>query len=242
MDEAVDSNAILLPHQWYLDQGFIRAAPLFQSSNTFEMKLTLLSFFLSFCGFVTAQTLSSCAEACVSQAAQQDGCVTFTNITCVCTNAQFQQDARTCLTAECTAADLTELEGLEASLCGASGLSASGTATNTAVFSASGISAGSGTSLSIPATSSGASSGSASGASSSSASGASSGSASSGSATTSAGSTTGPGIVSTSASGSGTATAGGSSSAASATKSSSAQKIEISLGVAFAGLLVGLLG
>ncbi|KAH7872774.1 uncharacterized protein C8R40DRAFT_418637 [Lentinula edodes] len=86
------------------------------------MKLTV-SFMLSlsFCaGLAVAQILSQCATACVSQAAVKDGCVSFTNITCVCTSAQFQQDALSCLTAECSSSDLTTLEGLQAQECGAS--------------------------------------------------------------------------------------------------------------------------
>ncbi|KAJ3992046.1 hypothetical protein F5050DRAFT_1021510 [Lentinula boryana] len=104
-------------------------------------------------GLAVAQTLSQCATACVSQAAVKDGCVSFTNLTCVCTSAQFQQDALSCLTAECSSSDLTTLEGLQAQECGAMQLSATGTPSDTATFTASGISSGSGTSLSISSTS-----------------------------------------------------------------------------------------
>ncbi|KAJ3802170.1 hypothetical protein GGU11DRAFT_74271 [Lentinula aff. detonsa] len=104
-------------------------------------------------GLAVAQVLSQCATACVSQAAVKDGCVSFTNLTCVCTSAQFQQDALSCLTAECSSSDLTTLEGLQAQECGAMQLSATGTPSDTATFTASGISSGSGTSLSISSTS-----------------------------------------------------------------------------------------
>ncbi|KAJ3842827.1 hypothetical protein F5878DRAFT_354065 [Lentinula raphanica] len=71
-----------------------------------------------------------------------------TNLTCVCTSAQFQQDARSCLTAECSSPDLTTLEGLQAQECGAMQLSATRTPSDTATFTASGISSGRGASTS----------------------------------------------------------------------------------------------
>ncbi|KAJ3983200.1 hypothetical protein F5890DRAFT_235012 [Lentinula detonsa] len=158
-------------------------------------------------GLAVAQVLSQCATACVSQAAVKDGCVSF---------AQFQQDALSCLTAECSSSDLTTLEGLQAQECGAMQLSATGTPSDTATFTASGISSGSGTSLSIPSTS-GATSATVSG---------------SGSASTSSGSGT---IVPPPSSVISSATSAASSAASSAsspsTTGNNAQNVQIPLGM-----------
>jgi len=125
---------------------------IFHTNNSQNMKLTTLLYLSSFfVGYATSQTLSQCALACVSQAAVQDGCGSFTNTTCVCTNAQFQEDALTCLTDLCPS-DLASLQALQAQECEASGLSATGTPTNTEPFTATGVSSGTGTSLSIPST------------------------------------------------------------------------------------------
>ncbi|KAJ3749648.1 hypothetical protein DFH05DRAFT_700658 [Lentinula detonsa] len=176
-------------------------------------------------GLAVAQVLSQCATACVSQAAVKDGCVSFTNLTCVCTSAQFQQDALSCLTAECSSSDLTTLEGLQAQECGAMQLSATGTPSDTATFTASGISSGSGTSLSIPSTS-GATSATVSG---------------SGSASTSSGSGT---IVPPPSSVISSATSAASSAASSAsspsTTGNNAQNVQIPLGMSFVALFAAL--
>ncbi|KAF5381142.1 hypothetical protein D9757_009436 [Collybiopsis confluens] len=180
---------------------------------------------------VAAQNLSPCATACVGQAATADGCTGITDINCVCTNAQFQQDALSCLTDECTPDDLSALVALQTAVCDGAGLSATGSATNTAPFSASDVSSGTGTSLSIPT----------SGAASSSASGSASGSASSSTSVSSSGSaaTSGATTVSTPASvsipvsspaGSSTPATGATTTASSpagTTSSSAAQNLQI---------------
>ncbi|KAF9067491.1 hypothetical protein BDP27DRAFT_1176252, partial [Rhodocollybia butyracea] len=66
--------------------------------------------------------LSACATACLTQAAEQDGCGSFTNVTCACTNAQFQADVVSCISAECPISDLSDVEGLQTAECGSSRL------------------------------------------------------------------------------------------------------------------------
>ncbi|KAJ6603341.1 hypothetical protein DFH09DRAFT_1124215 [Mycena vulgaris] len=65
-------------------------------------------------------SLSPCALGCINAAAANSSCGTFGNITCLCTDANFQFKAASCLTAECKAADRTAALGLQASQCGAS--------------------------------------------------------------------------------------------------------------------------
>ncbi|KIK69433.1 hypothetical protein GYMLUDRAFT_1002773 [Collybiopsis luxurians FD-317 M1] len=196
------------------------------------MKFSIVSVCLglSAVGLVAAQQLSSCATACVSQAAEKDGCGSFTNITCVCTNAQFQADALSCLTAECSASDLTTLQGLQATECGAAQLSATGSVTDTSVFSATGVSSGTGTSLSIP------SSGAASSGASSSGSGSTTGSASGTSSAAASGSGT-----ATTASGSGGATTAAATSPAATTSTGAAQNLQVPFGLGLIALVAGLL-
>ncbi|KAJ4490930.1 hypothetical protein J3R30DRAFT_156944 [Lentinula aciculospora] len=184
------------------------------------MRLAIFSILsLGLCVSLTvAQSLSQCATACISQAAAKDGCVSFTNLTCVCKSAQFQQDARSCLTAECSSSDLTTLEGLQAQECGALQLSATGTPSDTATFTASGISSGSGTSVSVSSTTV---------------------STVSGSASTSGSGTIVPPPSSVISSAVSTASSTGSSATSSAT-SNSAQNLQIPLGMSFVALLMAL--
>ncbi|KAJ7467653.1 hypothetical protein FB451DRAFT_1401642 [Mycena latifolia] len=69
--------------------------------------------------------LSPSAAVCITDAAANSTCANFGNLTCVCTNADFQQKAMTCLAAECQAAEAGAALGLQQSQCGAQSLSAS---------------------------------------------------------------------------------------------------------------------
>ncbi|KAJ7467659.1 hypothetical protein FB451DRAFT_1560789 [Mycena latifolia] len=81
-----------------------------------------------------AAGLSACATVCITDAAANSTCGNFGNLTCVCTNADFQQKAQTCLTAECQASEVGAALGLQQSQCGAESLSASTKPTATAPF------------------------------------------------------------------------------------------------------------
>jgi hypothetical protein len=54
-------------------------------------------------------SLSPCLIQCVLSAAKQNGCggpeLADLNVTCLCTNVQFQADVTLCLTQHCTTAD-----------------------------------------------------------------------------------------------------------------------------------------
>ncbi|KAF8231420.1 hypothetical protein L208DRAFT_1398868 [Tricholoma matsutake] len=63
--------------------------------------------------------LSSCLISCVSAAAANSPCTTFSNVTCVCTSAVFQQLSSQCLNQNCTQADATQAVALQKSQCGA---------------------------------------------------------------------------------------------------------------------------
>ncbi|KAJ7467650.1 hypothetical protein FB451DRAFT_1401639 [Mycena latifolia] len=56
------------------------------------------------------------------------------NLACLCTDADFQQKARTCLAAECQASEVGAALGLQAQQCGALSLSTTTTPTATAPF------------------------------------------------------------------------------------------------------------
>ncbi|KJA16406.1 hypothetical protein HYPSUDRAFT_219505 [Hypholoma sublateritium FD-334 SS-4] len=72
--------------------------------------------------------ISACVIECVSSAAVLDGCSSFTDVTCVCSSAQFIVDATACLTEHCTTADLAAAVGLQTSQCTAAGIAVTGTA------------------------------------------------------------------------------------------------------------------
>ncbi|KAI0821265.1 hypothetical protein BC629DRAFT_1587558 [Irpex lacteus] len=75
--------------------------------------------------------LSTCLITCVTTAASDAGCSSFTDLQCVCTNPTFLSSATSCLQSSCTSADQqaalqlqsTECAGIAASS-GASGSSA----------------------------------------------------------------------------------------------------------------------
>ncbi|KAH7104825.1 hypothetical protein BKA62DRAFT_425912 [Auriculariales sp. MPI-PUGE-AT-0066] len=46
--------------------------------------------------------LSVCAFTCTADAATQYGCVSYLNVSCVCTNTEFQAAAGTCMLTKCT--------------------------------------------------------------------------------------------------------------------------------------------
>ncbi|KAF7341404.1 CFEM domain-containing protein [Mycena venus] len=104
--------------------------------------------------------LTPCALNCLAAAASASECGTPTNLTCVCTNPDFQYKAASCLKAECRPAEGAAVLDMQASQC--YGLSATGAPTATAPFTPSNSAAD--ISASVPASgSSSVRSGSASG-------------------------------------------------------------------------------
>ncbi|KAJ7152163.1 hypothetical protein C8R43DRAFT_1003674 [Mycena crocata] len=81
-----------------------------------------------------AAALSPCALSCASLAAANSTCNVATNVTCVCTNADFQFKAASCLQTECQASEMGAALGLQNSQCGAASLSATAAPTATAPF------------------------------------------------------------------------------------------------------------
>ncbi|KAJ7448636.1 hypothetical protein B0H11DRAFT_2247585 [Mycena galericulata] len=61
--------------------------------------------------------LSSCALTCLTNAASASSCSSIMNLTCICTNANFLNLASSCLTADCTAADVQAANALESAEC-----------------------------------------------------------------------------------------------------------------------------
>ncbi|KAJ6474416.1 hypothetical protein C8R47DRAFT_1324190 [Mycena vitilis] len=78
--------------------------------------------------------LSPCALTCITAAASASDCQTPANVTCLCTNADFQQKSGSCLTLECQASEVGAAIGLQQSQCGAASLSVSGKPSATAPF------------------------------------------------------------------------------------------------------------
>ncbi|KAF5361138.1 hypothetical protein D9758_009033 [Tetrapyrgos nigripes] len=70
--------------------------------------------------------INQCILNCTSQAASANGCVSFADITCVCTNQAFQTAAAACLQANCTSDDLTNALQLQQQQCAALSSGASG--------------------------------------------------------------------------------------------------------------------
>ncbi|KAI6145398.1 hypothetical protein BKA82DRAFT_995493 [Pisolithus tinctorius] len=82
-------------------------------------------------------SLSPCLLSCVTTAASSAGCSSFTDLNCVCTSSTFQSDAATCLTANCTTADIQAAQALEQEECASITGSGSATATATGTATAS---------------------------------------------------------------------------------------------------------
>ncbi|KAJ7871337.1 hypothetical protein B0H13DRAFT_1040171 [Mycena leptocephala] len=78
--------------------------------------------------------LTPCALNCITGAADATECKVFTNVTCTCTNADFQFKTQSCLTNECLAAELGAVLGLLHSQCDAVSLSVTATPTATVAF------------------------------------------------------------------------------------------------------------
>ncbi|KAH9925875.1 uncharacterized protein BXZ73DRAFT_78857 [Epithele typhae] len=93
------------------------------------MKFTALSAILLAASAVHAQSTTSSASTsipsgvtpcilnCVSQAASAAGCSGFSDLACVCTNTQFQQQAQSCLESSCTPAEVAAAQALQSSEC-----------------------------------------------------------------------------------------------------------------------------
>ncbi|KAJ7510551.1 hypothetical protein B0H11DRAFT_2269180 [Mycena galericulata] len=64
--------------------------------------------------------LSNCALACISTAAADSSCLVATNLTCVCTDANFQAMSASCLAAECQPAEVGPALALQEQECGTS--------------------------------------------------------------------------------------------------------------------------
>ncbi|KAI9452280.1 hypothetical protein BJY52DRAFT_1405478 [Lactarius psammicola] len=78
---------------------------------------------------VSAQ--DACIITCLQQAVSPSTCTSYTDITCVCSNREFQSTAAACLNANCTTADQAAALELQQSQCG-SGSSSSATSTSPA--------------------------------------------------------------------------------------------------------------
>ncbi|KAJ6545766.1 hypothetical protein B0H19DRAFT_1168460 [Mycena capillaripes] len=78
--------------------------------------------------------LPLCALNCVTAAANATVCGIPTNMTCVCTNPDFQFKAQSCLTAECSPADAGAAVGQQQAVCGPASLTVSGSPSATAPF------------------------------------------------------------------------------------------------------------
>lgn len=61
--------------------------------------------------------VSPCILACSTQAAAQSDCISYTNLTCVCSSTAFQTAAGTCLQANCTAAEVAQANALQQDEC-----------------------------------------------------------------------------------------------------------------------------
>ncbi|KAJ7923637.1 hypothetical protein B0H13DRAFT_1979721 [Mycena leptocephala] len=83
---------------------------------------------------IAGSALSTCAIACITAAANATECGIASNITCACTNADFQFKAHSCLQAECQASEMAAALGLQSQECGAVTLSATALPTATAPF------------------------------------------------------------------------------------------------------------
>ncbi|THV03650.1 hypothetical protein K435DRAFT_650810 [Dendrothele bispora CBS 962.96] len=66
--------------------------------------------------------ISPCILQCVTTAAEQNGCQSFADISCVCTSIPFQQASLACLQANCTSDDVTTATQLQQSECGSGAL------------------------------------------------------------------------------------------------------------------------
>ncbi|WWC58988.1 uncharacterized protein I303_101534 [Kwoniella dejecticola CBS 10117] len=195
------------------------------------MKFTVLAS-IALASLVSAQTIPECVLTCSTQAAAAAGCSSYTDVTCVCTNADFQNAATSCLTANCTTADQTAALSLQSALCAGQSvtggsLTASITASGSASIDASAIASltQSGASGSAAATSLVSSA---------------SASASAASAASASGSASGSASRSGSASASGSATSAAASAASSA-PASAGNKLEVSF-KGLVGSAVGVVG
>ncbi|KAF7359873.1 CFEM domain-containing protein [Mycena venus] len=67
---------------------------------------------------VTA-SLSPCAATCIAAAVNATDCKAISNVTCVCTDPNFQSMATSCLKAECQPSEVGAAQGLQQQQCGA---------------------------------------------------------------------------------------------------------------------------
>ncbi|KAJ7342399.1 hypothetical protein DFH08DRAFT_874191 [Mycena albidolilacea] len=78
--------------------------------------------------------LTPCVLGCLTAAANATECGSPANLTCACTNADFQFKSSSCLQAECLASELGAAVGLQKQQCGALALSATAAPSATAPF------------------------------------------------------------------------------------------------------------
>ncbi|KAJ7842869.1 hypothetical protein B0H14DRAFT_2780049 [Mycena olivaceomarginata] len=79
-------------------------------------------------------SISPCGLNCVTAAAEATECQVFTNITCTCTNRDFQFKVTSCVSGECQTTDVEAVLILLGQQCGTVDLSPTGTPTGTAPF------------------------------------------------------------------------------------------------------------
>nr|GAT52010.1 predicted protein [Mycena chlorophos] len=84
-------------------------------------------------GTAGAGSISPCTLACISDAAANGACGSIANVTCLCTDAEFQFQSVSCMQLECQASEIQPALALQASQCGTTA-SATATPSNTQPF------------------------------------------------------------------------------------------------------------
>ncbi|TBU23019.1 hypothetical protein BD311DRAFT_674828 [Dichomitus squalens] len=63
--------------------------------------------------------ISPCILTCIEQAASANGCSSALDVSCLCSNTQFQQSALSCLESSCSSSDVQAAQALQSAECGA---------------------------------------------------------------------------------------------------------------------------
>ncbi|KAI0762955.1 hypothetical protein C8Q74DRAFT_189878 [Fomes fomentarius] len=63
--------------------------------------------------------ITQCILGCISQASSANGCSGITDVTCLCTNQQFQQTATSCLESSCSQQEIQAAQQLQQQQCAA---------------------------------------------------------------------------------------------------------------------------
>ncbi|KAF7324901.1 CFEM domain-containing protein [Mycena kentingensis (nom. inval.)] len=79
-------------------------------------------------GSADLSALTPCILGCINAAAADSPCGSFTNVSCVCTDADFQFKSGTCFQAECQASEVGPALALQSANCGTQSATAAPTA------------------------------------------------------------------------------------------------------------------